>query len=307
MKSVTPRAGPPGRERRRRDGGAHLPVVAVRARQLAQDLECARVVGRRTPVEDLPTLELHVGGEEGQGGPPASRRSGRPPASRTGPPRRCCSGARSGPIPTGTDTALRMFVGGSPASTIGDSSPAAGVGLQRDPGHGAPPPTECLTGAGDCDDTMPMVTKTTRMSAARPTTIMAGRMEIPPGVGGRRGSGRAPSLPELGGSLSCSVMPRCQPTAARTTRNGRAGRAPRRAASRRPRPARAPRRPWPARSPRARRRPWARWAATAAESVQPVPWSLPVSTRSPGSTKTPSGPATTSSADSVRWPPFTTT
>ncbi len=38
---------------------------------------------------------------------------------------------------------------------------------------------------------MPMVTNTTRMSAARPTTIIAGRMEIPPGVAGRSGSGAA--------------------------------------------------------------------------------------------------------------------
>ena len=45
----------------------------------------------------------------------------------------------------------------------------------------------------------------------------------------------------------------------------------------------------------------------AADSEHPVPWSLPVTTRTASSTVTPSGPATTSWAASVRWPPFTTT
>ena len=65
------------------------------------------------------------------------------------------------------------------------------------PGTAERPPSECLTAAGDWVDTMPMVTKTTRMSAARPTTIIAGRMETPPGVGGRRGSDRRSLPPEL--------------------------------------------------------------------------------------------------------------
>ncbi len=47
----------------------------------------------------------------------------------------------------------------------------------------------------------------------------------------------------------------------------------------------------------------------APESEHPVPWSLLpwFRIRVPLSTVMPSGPATTSCAESVRWPPFTTT
>ena len=38
--------------------------------------------------------------------------------------------------PAGTDTALRMLLGGSPALTIGDEQPAAGAAAQADAGHG---------------------------------------------------------------------------------------------------------------------------------------------------------------------------
>ena len=51
-----------------------------------------------------------------------------------------------------------------------------------------------------------MVTNSTRMSTARPRTIMAGRMEIPPGVGGRRGAAGASSSERTSVSVSCSVM-----------------------------------------------------------------------------------------------------
>ena len=89
--------------------------------------------------------------------------------------------------PTGTKTALRMFVGGSPELTIGDSAAAAGSARSATPGTELGPPP-CRTGVGDWDETIPMVTNTTRINTARPRTIMAGRMEMPPGVGGRRGS-----------------------------------------------------------------------------------------------------------------------
>ena len=70
-----------------------------------------------------------------------------------------------------------------------------------------------------------MVTKTTRMSTARPRTTIAGRMEIPPGAAGRWGAAEG----ALAGELGAGVVQRHahgQPTAAPTTRNGRGGRAP---------------------------------------------------------------------------------
>ena len=90
-----------GAERRRRDDGAHLPVVAVGARQLAQHLEGARMVGRRPPVEDLPPLQPHVRGDRTPAVRPGSRRTGRPPGSRIERTARRCPGARSGPSPPG--------------------------------------------------------------------------------------------------------------------------------------------------------------------------------------------------------------
>ena len=105
--------------------------------------------------------------------------------------------------PTGTETALRMLLGGSPPFTIGDSIRAAGTARRVTPGTPTAAP-ECLTGAGACDVTIAMVTKTTRISAASPNTIMAGRMEIPPGTGGRCGSGASP--PSARSSVSCRVM-----------------------------------------------------------------------------------------------------
>ena len=90
---------------------------------------------------------------------------------------------------------------------MGDSRPAADSACNVVPGtalRAAP----TLTGAGDCDESTPMVTNTTRMSTARPSTIMAGRMEIPPGVGGRSGSGGVASSVRNPVSVSCSVMTR---------------------------------------------------------------------------------------------------
>ena len=106
MKSVTPAGGAPWPNVVGRDGGAHLPVVPVRAGQLAEDLERAGVVGRRSPVEDLPALELHVGGVEGE--QRRLRVVGAEDHLRVvlARRRRCCSGARSGPIPTGTDDGI---------------------------------------------------------------------------------------------------------------------------------------------------------------------------------------------------------
>ena len=88
--------------------------------------------------------------------------------------------------PAGRSTAFRMLFGGSPSLAIGESSVAACTAWSETPGT-ATAALECLTAAGDWEDTMPMVTKTTRISAASPMTNMAGRMEIPPDVGGRCG------------------------------------------------------------------------------------------------------------------------
>ena len=80
-----------------------------------------------------------------------------------------------------------MLLGGSPPLAICESDVAAGTARSEAPGT-ATSVFECFTAAGDWVDTMPMVTKSTRISAARPTTIMAGRMETPPEAGGRCGS-----------------------------------------------------------------------------------------------------------------------
>ncbi len=48
-----------------RDHGTHLPVEAVRAGLLAQDLDCSRIVIGRPGLEDLPALALHVEPVEG--------------------------------------------------------------------------------------------------------------------------------------------------------------------------------------------------------------------------------------------------
>ena len=133
-----------------------------------------------------------------------------------------------------------------------------------------------------------MVTKTTRMSTARPRTIIAGRMEIPPGVGGRCGSG--PSLPSAGARCRCRAASWRRPAYGRSD-HPKWSRGPCPAPSRQPAP------PARARATKALAcvdrlghvAPRARWAAMAAEREQPVPWSLPVSTRSPGQHDDPVG------------------
>jgi hypothetical protein len=97
-----------------------------------------------------------------------------------------------------------MFDGGSPAVTIGASWPAPGVAWRATPGT-ATGAADRLIGAGGCVDTRPMVTKTIRMNAARPNTIIAGRMEIPPGVAGRCGSGPALAAPSAPASVPVPV------------------------------------------------------------------------------------------------------
>ena len=117
--------------------------------------------------------------------------------------------------PTGTDTALRMLVGGSPEMMIGESCPAATVACSGVPATplGA---LEVFTRWGDCVVTIPMVTKTTRMSTARPRTTIAGRMEIPPGRAGRWGHGEGALVDELGAGVvqrhaQASLRPRRPP------------------------------------------------------------------------------------------------
>src|SRR6202000_316734 len=97
--------------------------------------------------------------------------------------------------PSGRSTALRTLLGGSPPVTIGASWPAPATARRDDPCT-AMAVEVCLTAAGDWEDTTPIVTKTTRISPASPTTIMAGRMEKPREEGGRRGSvGSGMTLP----------------------------------------------------------------------------------------------------------------
>ena len=100
----------------------------------------------------------------------------------------------------------------------------------------------------------------------------------------------------------------------RSSLSGRSGRGRGRGATRRRRRARPARRPW-RRAPRRRRRgPAPRPAAMAAESEQPVPWSLRVSTRAASRTVTRPGRHQRGRARAPRWrrrarewPPLTTT
>src|SRR5580704_2160864 len=75
--------------------------------------------------------------------------------------------------PTGTDTALRMFVGGSPDLAMGESRWAADTAGNVTPGT-ADGPELRVTGAGECDERTPMATNTTKMNTASPSTIIAG-------------------------------------------------------------------------------------------------------------------------------------
>ena len=100
-----------------------------------------------------------------------------------------------------------MFVGGWPALTMGASAWLAGSARNGVPATELAP-VPLRTGAGLCDERIPMATNTTRMSTARPRTTMAGRMEIPPGVGGRRGAAGTVSsgTASVSASVPCSVM-----------------------------------------------------------------------------------------------------
>src|SRR5580692_6661385 len=115
--------------------------------------------------------------------------------------------------PVGTNTALTMFEGGSPNEMIGARSLPAGSARREVPGTalGAP---DVFTGAGDCDETTPSVTKMARIKTPSPRTIMAGRMEKPPGVGGRRGAsgGSATRVWASGSVMATSSLRPPRPT-----------------------------------------------------------------------------------------------
>ncbi len=107
--------------------------------------------------------------------------------------------------PVGSVTALMMLVGGSPWMMIGVSASAAGSERSGVPGTLAGAPV-VFTAAGGWVETRPKVTKTAMISTPSPSTIIAGRMENPPGVGGRSGSASAGSSSRV--SASCNVMAR---------------------------------------------------------------------------------------------------
>ena len=263
-----------------------------------------RVVFRRPLVRDLPTLEFHVGGEEGQ-----ERRLRAPDRKVTcssyWPARRCCSGARPDRAP-GHGNGIENVVGGIAAA--GDRRQERGrrYGSQGDPGYAD-------GGIGVLD----------RRRGLRRDNGNGHEKDQDRARPGRRRSWpaawRFPRVPEVsvarasrsrpGGGLGVGVMEghgTPKPTALPTTRNGRGGRVRRRVA--RPPAGQCPRHEELALCDRlGHRRAPGQVGGDGGREGAAGAVVVPRGHTAPGRTTVPSGPATTSSAESVRWPPFTTT